>query len=72
MSQKGITGKVTVEFTIDENGKLVGIETQSATNTSFALEMHRALRRSPLWTPAVKDGKLVPYKYKWGYNFYTD
>ena len=52
---------VEYEFTVGEDGKLRDINILSSTDEDFSKELLRVLKHCPKWTPAMKDGKPVPY-----------
>lgn len=52
---------VEYEFTVGEDGKLRDINILSSTDEYFSKELLRVLKHCPKWTPAMKDGKPVPY-----------
>ena len=55
---------VEYEFTVGEDGKLRDIHIISSTDEAFSKELVRVLKRCPKWTPAMKDGKPVPYTFR--------
>jgi len=55
---------VEYEFTVGEDGKLRDINIISSTDEAFSKELVRVLKRCPKWTPAMKDGKPVPYTFR--------
>ena len=52
---------VRYEFVVGEDGKLRDIKILSSTDEAFSKELERVLKRCPRWTPAMKDGKPVPF-----------
>ena len=63
-SMIGKSAIVHYEFTIGENGEISDVTITSTTDEKFAKELIRVIKRSPKWTPAMKDGKPVPYTIK--------
>lgn len=63
-SMMGKNAIVHYEFTIGEDGKISDVTITSTTDEDFAKELVRVIRHSPKWTPAMKDGKPVPYTIK--------
>lgn len=63
-SMEGKSAVVHYEFTIGEDGKISDVTITSTTDDAFAKELVRVIKRSPKWTPAMKDGKPVPYTIK--------
>ncbi len=55
---------VEYEFTVGEDGKLRDINIVSSTDEAFSKELVRVLKHCPKWTPAMKDGKPVPYTFR--------
>lgn len=54
-----ILGKVYVQFTVDQKGKIVDIKILRGVDTLLDNEVIRVLKSSPLWTPAKQGGKAV-------------
>ncbi len=52
------------EFTVGEDGRISDVIISSTTDEDFAKELMRVIKRSPKWTPAMKNGKPVPYTIK--------
>jgi len=63
-SMEGRMATVHYEFVVGEDGKLRDIKILSSTDEDFSKEFERVLKRSPRWTPAMKDGKPVPYRIR--------
>lgn len=61
-SMEGKIATVHYEFVVGEDGKLRDIKILSSTDEAFSKELERVLKRSPRWTPAMKDGNPVPYR----------
>ena len=55
---------VRYEFVVGEDGKIRDITILSSTDEEFSKELVRVLKRCPRWTPAMKDGKPVPYRIR--------
>ena len=60
-SMEGKMATVYYEFVVGEDGKLRDIKILSSTDEAFSKELERVLKRCPRWTPAMKDGKPVPF-----------
>lgn len=54
-----ITGKVFVQFTVDQKGKLVDIKILRGVDPLLDNEVIRVLNSSPKWTPAKQGGRAV-------------
>lgn len=63
-SMSGKNAIVHYEFTVGEDGKISDVTITSTTDEAFSKELVRVIMRSPKWTPAMKDGKPVPYTIK--------
>jgi len=59
--KKGITGKVFVEFLIDEKGKVKEAKIKQSVDPLLDAEAHRVIASMPDWTPG-KDDKGKPVK----------
>lgn len=55
-----VGGVVKLGFTIDRKGKLVNPEILEGVAADIDKEVLRAVKLSPSWTPAVRDGQKVP------------
>jgi len=63
-SMEGKSAVVHYEFTVGEDGKIGDVTITSTTDETIAKELIRVIKRSPKWTPAMKDGKPVPFTIK--------
>lgn len=62
--QSKIEGRVTIEFTVTETGKVADIKILRSVNDDLDREAVRVIAQSPLWTPGRdENGKVVPVKY---------
>lgn len=59
-----IEGAVVMNFTIDEEGRLTKIDVKKSPHPSLEREAVRVVSRSPLWQPALRDGKPVKYTFR--------
>ena len=57
-----VYGRAIIEFIVDKNGKL-NILTIRTTGSISENEIRRILNNSPLWKPAIKEGKTVEVKF---------
>lgn len=55
---------VLMEFIIDENGKTIYANAISGGNDKMNEKIEKAFTGMPLWNPAVRQGKTVPFKLK--------
>jgi TonB family protein len=62
--QSRIEGRVTLEFTVTETGKVADIKILRSVNGDLDREAVRVVAQSPLWTPGRdENGEVVPVKY---------
>lgn len=54
-----VSGKVITQFIIDSTGKMTDLEIIKSVEYSLDQETLRILRKSPKWTPARQNGRLV-------------
>ncbi len=55
---------VLMEYIIDENGKTIYANAISGGNEKMNLKIEQAFTNMALWTPALRQGKNVPFKLK--------
>jgi hypothetical protein len=55
---------VLMEYIIDENGKTIYANAISGGNEKMNLKIEKAFTEMALWTPALRQGKNVPFKLK--------
>jgi|SRR5574344_798800 TonB family protein len=58
--QKGISGRVTLKFTIAEDGSIVDVKILKGISKELDAEAIRVVSASPKWTPGKHNGKAVP------------
>jgi protein TonB len=63
MLNKGIQGKVILQFVIDTDGSLIDTEIKYSDNIGFNAEALRVMNNSPKWLPAQIDGYNVQKLY---------
>ena len=62
--QSKIEGRVTLEFTVTETGKVADIKILRSVNDDLDREAVRVVAQSPIWTPGRdENGEVVPVKY---------
>ncbi len=59
---------VLMEYIIDENGKTIYANAISGGNEKMNLKIEKAFTDMALWTPAIRQGKNVPFKLKQNNN----
>ncbi len=67
--EKGITGKVIVQFVVDSQGKVMNAKVATSVDPSLDKEALRIVLSSPLWTPGKQNGKPVKVFYTFPVNF---
>ncbi|MEG2365712.1 MAG: energy transducer TonB [Alistipes sp.] len=61
--ENGISGKVTVSFVIEKDGRLTNIQVIQSPDRSLADEAVRVLKKSPKWNPGKQRNQAVRVKY---------
>lgn len=59
MAEKCLSGKVFVQFTIDEKGNIANIKILRSLDPLFDQEVIRVIQNAPTWKPAKQGGKNV-------------
>lgn len=59
----GIHGRVIVQFTINESGKVTDTKILKGVHPALDAEAKRVVSSSPDWTPGISDGKKVPVTF---------
>lgn len=59
----GIQGQVVVQFIVERDGSLSGIEVLRSPDASLSAEVCRVVGESPLWEPGVHRGAKVRFKF---------
>ena len=67
--ENGITGRVTVEFTIGTDGTVSDVRLLRGVDQLLDNEALRVIRLSPKWSPGMQRGKPVKVKYQFPLNF---
>ncbi len=67
--ENGISGRVFVEFTINQKGELVDAKVMRSVDPLLDAEALRVIRSSPKWTPGKQRGKTVKVKYTFPVQF---
>lgn len=66
---KGLDGKVTVWFVVDEQGGVEVTETKSSADKSFVKKTVKTIEKSPKWTPGTLEGIPVRTYYTIAINY---
>lgn len=61
--EKGIKGKVIVQFIVTKDGKITDAEDARSVDPLLDAEALRAIRSMPDWEPAQRDGQNIAVKY---------
>lgn len=61
--ENGISGKVTLQFVIERDGRLTNIEVLQSPDRSLSEEAVRVLNKSPKWSPGKQRNQPVRIKY---------
>ena len=67
--EKGITGRVFVEFIVEKNGSVKNTKVVSRTNRMLKAEALRVVKSSPNWAPGKIDGEPVRIRYTIPFDF---
>jgi protein TonB len=60
----GIDKKITVEFVVDENGKLTDFEPLNSKSLNFEKKAIRKFEKMPKWIPATLNGRNVKTRFR--------
>ena len=61
--KNGIQGRVTVQFTIETNGRVTNVKVLRGVDEALDKEAVRVVSRSPRWSPGYLNGKPVRVTY---------
>ena len=61
--ETGISGRVTLQFTIDKDGSVKDVKVLRGVDSSLDHEAVRVVSKSPKWTPGKQRGKPAKVKY---------
>ena len=70
--KEGISGRVTLSFTVSETGKVTDVKVLRGVHKDLDNEALRVVSSSPDWTPGIADGKAVAIKYTFPVLFQAD
>jgi TonB family protein len=70
--KEGISGRVTMSFTVSETGKVTDVKVLRGVHKDLDNEAIRVVSSSPDWTPGIADGKAVAIKYTFPVLFQAD
>lgn len=61
--EKGISGRVTLQFTVETDGRVTNVKVLRGAEPSLDREAVRVVSQSPKWEPGMQDGKRVKVTY---------
>ena len=67
--ERGIQGRVIVQFVIDEQGKVTNAEVVRSVSPELDKEALRIVGVMPKWNPGIRKGKPVKMKWSWPITF---
>ena len=70
--KEGISGRVTLSFTVSETGKVTDVKVLRGVHKDLDNEAIRVVSSSPDWTPGTAEGKAVAIKYTFPVLFQAD
>jgi len=70
--EKGISGKVYVQYTINSNGEVVDVKVVRSAEPSLDAEAKRVVSSSPKWQPATDHGIKVKMQFTMPITFVSD
>ncbi len=70
--KEGISGRVTLSFTVSETGKVTDVKVLRGVHKDLDNEAIRVVSSSPDWTPGSAEGKAVAIKYTFPVLFQAD
>jgi protein TonB len=59
-----VSGRVTVEFVIDKAGRVSDVSVLKGVHSDLDMEVVKAIKRMPDWTPGIKNGQFVNSRYR--------
>lgn len=65
----GLTGKVYVNFSVDEDGNVADVKPTKCLGAGCESEAIRIISMSPKWSPGILNGKNVKVKFTIAVNF---
>ena len=67
--EKGIQGKVIVEFVVEKNGKISNVKAVKCVSPELDAEAVRVISKMPKWKPGVLRGEKVRSTFRLPINF---
>ena len=56
---KGFSGKVYVQFVVEEDGRITNVKTLRSPHDLFTKEAEKMMAKMPIWIPGTQNGKAV-------------
>ena len=69
MAEKGLTGKVFMQFTVLDDGTLSDFKALRSPHEDFTAQALKMMKKMPKWIPGEKDGKKVKMQLTLPINF---
>ena len=69
LREKGIGGRVTVEFVVEKDGSVTFSKILQSPHELFSAEVERVMKSSPKWSPGKQRGEPVTVKMQMRVNF---
>ena len=70
--EKGIQGKVIVEFVVEKNGKISNVKAVKSISPELDAEAIRVVSKMQKWKPGVQRGEKVRSRWRLPINFQLD
>jgi TonB family protein len=71
-ANNGVSGRVIVQFTVNESGKVVDAVVVRGVDPALDKEALRVVNSSPKWTPGKQEGKPANVLFTFPFNFVLD
>lgn len=68
-SEEGASGKVTVQFIVEKDGRITGVRVVRGKHPALDAEAVRVIKKMPKWTPGRNNGQPVRVTYNLPVNF---
>ena len=69
LREKGVGGRVTVEFVVEKDGSVTFSKILQSPHELFSAEVERVMKSSPKWSPGKQRGEPVTVKMQMRVNF---
>jgi protein TonB len=68
-SEEGVSGKVTVQFVVEKDGRITNVHVVRGKHPALDAEAKRVVSKMPKWTPGRNNGQPVRVTYNLPVNF---